>query len=353
LGGYLVQYELADYLASAGETPTIIHAWEIERPGWRSLHRCAGAMGAMVLSKLRPQSIAPWHRFHPQVRLSLVPWLAPSFLPQADVTILTAYQTAASFARTPSSGPLVQLVYDYEFWAGGDAIARGEIESALHRADIHHIAGSTAVRQMLDEIGVPVVATVPPGVDTKRFYCRTPPLERQRRIGFAFRTERHKGVGDLISALEKVHDLYPDVAVRCFGRVGKTELPHWVDSQGYLTEDELPAFYDQCAIFVLPSHYEGWGLPAAEAMACGAAVVTTNCGGTTDFAEHERNALVVEPGDVDALGAAIVRLLDDADLRYRIATAGSAWSTKMTSESAAAAMEAVLRQVVDGRTLPT
>jgi glycosyltransferase involved in cell wall biosynthesis len=199
---------------------------------------------------------------------------------------------------------------------------------------------------MLEEIGVPVVATVPPGVDTERFYCRTPPRDRERTIGFAYRSERHKGMSDLISALTEVHFRCPDVTVQCFGRVGKAELPSWVDSLGYLTDERLSTFYNQCAIFVLPSHYEGWGLPAAEAMACGAAVITTNCGGTSDFAEHEGNALVVEPGDVDALGGAILRLLDDTELRCRIASAGSAGLAGMSWESMATAMGAVLRQVV-------
>ena len=176
--------------------------------------------------------------------------------------------------------------------------------------------------------------------------------ERPPTIGFAYRSEPHKGMGDLIPALEKVHGLRPDVAVRCFGRVGKTVLPHWVDSLGYLTDEDLPAFYDQCAVFVLPSHYEGWGLPAAEAMACGATVVATSCGGTSDFVEHERNALVVEPGDVEALAGAIVRLLDDADLRFRIAASGSAGLATRTWASTAAAIRAILAQVVEGRILP-
>jgi glycosyltransferase involved in cell wall biosynthesis len=240
------------------------------------------------------------------------------------------------------------VVYDYEFWAGGDDATRRKIEQALRSNDIRHIAGSTAVRRMLDDIGVPVVATVPPGIDTDRFYCRTPPSDRPPTVGFAYRIQAYKGMADLMPALAQVHEQWPDVVIRCFGKTDGGVMPSWVESLGYIDDDELRNFYNWCAIFVLPSHYEGWGLPAAEAMACGAAVVTTNSGGTADFAVHERNALVVEPRCSDALSLAIIRLLEDPNLRYRLATAASGAATEMTWEATASATRAILKSAVAG-----
>ena len=144
-------------------------------------------------------------------------------------------------------------------------------------------------------------------------------------------------MGDLIPALERVRAVRPEVAISCFGPTWDAPpLPPWVESLGYLTDEELVDFYDRCSIFVLPSHHEGWGLPAVEAMACGAAVVTTDCGGTRDFAQNEVNALVVGAGDVEGLFQAIIRLVDDAGLRTRLATAGPGVLASVSWDASAA-----------------
>ena len=291
--------------------------------------------------------MARWYQFHHRVRLRLVPWLAPAFLPRADVTVLTAYETAAAAGRrTARTGPLVQIVYDYEFWAYGDPAVREGMAAALGRADVYHIATSGAVGKMLEAMGVNVVATVSPGLD-ERFACHVAPSDRALTVGFAYREERHKGMAELLCALESVHDLHPEVAVRCFGWVGEARLPSWVESCGYLSASELVEFYNRCAVFVLPSHYEGWGLPVAEAMACGAAVVATYCGGAEDFAKDEENALLVPPQDANAISRAVLRLLEDTPLRQKLAGRAMGSAAGMTWEAATERTRGVLRWVVE------
>ena len=341
VGGFLVHYELANHLAHGGDVPTIAHARSFRRPKWRLLLNYGASFVTM-----RPKTMAPWFQFDGRVRLRIVPWLKSVFLPKADVTLLTAYETAEAMGpRTRRTGPLVQIVYDYEFWAGGDPSEREKIASALGRPDVYHISTSGAVGDMLRAIGVPVVATVPPGVSS-RFACHVPSSERALMIGFGYREEPHKGMTELFCALESVHEAYPEVGVQCFGWVGETRLPPWVESLGYLADADLVAFYNRCAVFVLPSYFEGWGLPVAEAMACGAAVVTTYCGGTEDFARHEENALLVRPRDEAALSQAIVRLLQDAGLREKLSTAAVDSVGHMTWEVAAERTRQVLRRVV-------
>jgi glycosyltransferase involved in cell wall biosynthesis len=88
------------------------------------------------------------------------------------------------------------------------------------------------------------------------------------------------------------------------------------------TQDELVALYQSSHVFVAAERKAGWCNTALEALACGCALVCTSSG-TTDFAEHERNALVSwrHPW---ALRGAIRRLLTDAALRERLAAAGPA-----------------------------
>jgi glycosyltransferase involved in cell wall biosynthesis len=93
---------------------------------------------------------------------------------------------------------------------------------------------------------------------------------------------------------------------------------------------------------MLPSHFEGWGLTGVEAMACGAALVVTNNGGSADDAFDGKTALVAEPGDVDGLATAAERLLTDQTLRLSLAAEGHSFVQRFTWESAADALERLL-----------
>jgi L-malate glycosyltransferase len=342
-GGYLVQYELADHLAALGDKPMIVHPYG-DPPNLTSLPRAAARY---YRARRRPERLVPWYVFGPGVNLHVIPWLAGQWLPRAHLTVLTGYQTSAAVARRMRrTGPLAQIVYDYEFWAGGTSDTRSTIERSLSRPNVAHIATSSAVRDMLKQIGAPVVATVPPGVGD-RFRISVLPQDRQVSVGFAYRTEPHKGITDLVFALQRVHAAHPLVPVRCFGRADNANLPVWIDRCGSLTDEHLVRFYNDCAIFVLPSHYEGWGMPATEAMACGASLVVTACGGTADFTVDGRNALVVAPRDPGGLADAIIRLVEDSHLRNRLAITGAEESATRRWPEAARAIRRVFRQVLE------
>ncbi|WP_198019444.1 glycosyltransferase [Thioalkalivibrio paradoxus] len=87
---------------------------------------------------------------------------------------------------------------------------------------------------------------------------------------------------------------------------------------GRLGSPELATVFDQVDIFVDFSTYQAMGLTAMEAMACGAAVIVPAAGGTTDFARHEHNALVVDTRDEAQCQSALERLVRDATLRQRL-----------------------------------
>ncbi len=82
---------------------------------------------------------------------------------------------------------------------------------------------------------------------------------------------------------------------------------------GYIPREELPLWYNAASLFVYPSLYEGFGLPALEAMACGTPVVTSN---TSALPEVVGDAgLLVEPTDAEEMADAMHRVLADLELR--------------------------------------
>ncbi|MEM7516270.1 MAG: glycosyltransferase family 4 protein, partial [Planctomycetota bacterium] len=77
-----------------------------------------------------------------------------------------------------------------------------------------------------------------------------------------------------------------------------------------------------CDVFCLPSRAEGLGVAALEAMACGRAVLASRVGGLGQAVIHEETGLLVEPESVEGLRGALLRLLEDVNLRQRLGEAG-------------------------------
>ena len=95
-----------------------------------------------------------------------------------------------------------------------------------------------------------------------------------------------------------------------FATVQRLGLEGQVLFPGYVTEEDLPALLSGATAFVLPSLYEGFGLPVLEAMACGTPVIAANVASLPEVVGDA--GLLVDPLDTDALAAAMQRLLTDA-----------------------------------------
>jgi glycosyltransferase involved in cell wall biosynthesis len=112
---------------------------------------------------------------------------------------------------------------------------------------------------------------------------------------------------------------------------------------GYVDDEDLPALYSACEVFVYPSLYEGFGLPPLEAMACGAPVVTSN---TSSLPEVVGEAgVMVDPQAPLELARALAHLLSDAVQRHHFRMAGFERAKIFSWERAAHETQAVYDQV--------
>jgi glycosyltransferase involved in cell wall biosynthesis len=161
---------------------------------------------------------------------------------------------------------------------------------------------------------------------------RVPPLGKDQRsqrtrVLFLGRMRQKKGVFDLVAATALVQRDVPGVecvlagdgdldavreAARRCGLEGRVTLPGWVAGK---EKDETLARAD---VFVLPSYFEGLPVGVLEAMAHGVPIVATNVGGIPDVVSHGVHALLVEPGDVEALAKAIASLLMNRGMADRL-----------------------------------
>jgi glycosyltransferase involved in cell wall biosynthesis len=141
-------------------------------------------------------------------------------------------------------------------------------------------------------------------------------------VGTIARESVVKGYPDFLRALAL---LPADLSIHLHvARPDPVPLPErfTVETERPTTETDMARFYGKCDVFVFSSRAEGFGLPALEAMACGCAVVTTDCGGVNAFARPGENCLMVPPGDSRAIADAIAAAVRDPELRARLGSGG-------------------------------
>jgi glycosyltransferase involved in cell wall biosynthesis len=120
--------------------------------------------------------------------------------------------------------------------------------------------------------------------------------------------------------------------------VGDGPLRHRLpDALGLVPTSRVPRYLERAAVVCVPSLREGYGFACAEALAAGRPVVASAVGGLLDHVEDGVNGLLVPPGDVAALRAAIERLLGDAKLRAKLGAAAHARARERLAPEAAAA----------------
>jgi glycosyltransferase involved in cell wall biosynthesis len=105
-----------------------------------------------------------------------------------------------------------------------------------------------------------------------------------------------------------------------FKLVRSLNLDGMVRFTGRLTREELAQHYSSAQIAVVPSIYEGFGIPAAEAMACGTPVIATTGGALPEVVGNA--GILVPPRDAEALATAIKQLLNDKEMQRRMSEAG-------------------------------
>ncbi|WP_395296385.1 glycosyltransferase family 4 protein [Kitasatospora hibisci] len=215
------------------------------------------------------------------------------------------------------------------------AFTRMQRRVAARLDHIVTVSGSSK-REIVEHLGAApgAVSVVPIGADTRLWS----PSDRIARVSGRIVTTSSadvplKGLVHLVEALAKVRterDAHLVVvgkpqkeqgpvsdAVRRFG------LEQHIEFRTGLTDEELVDLYRSAEVACVPSLYEGFSLPAAEAMATGTPLVATTGGAIPEVAGPDGGTcLAVPPGDAGALAAALGRLLDDPELRRTLGEAG-------------------------------
>jgi len=191
---------------------------------------------------------------------------------------------------------------------------------ALSESDKHYLS---ALGVELDRINV-----IPNAIDLP---TRISPNEGESDLILCVsQLLQRKGIEILIEAMQEVHEVHRDVKLLIVGEGERKDellkmchqrgLEEVITLKGRASEDELEEAYGACDLLVLPSFAEGVPTVILEAMARGKPVVATDIPGVREY--FRDTAILIPPGEPHALGEAIVRVMDDKQLRRRLSLEG-------------------------------
>ena len=249
---------------------------------------------------MQPPDEIPWVEFDPRLRNHRPPDFGVEYLPDADFLF-------GFGGEYPSRcGHQLLLVQGYK-------IIQRAVEDALMRGPYPKVCVAGWLVGVSRSLGVDEhqAVHVPYGLKHDKYRVVSPIEDRPSQVAMACNSHPTKGPPEGLRALARVKRRMPDAEVIVFGGSDPDhEIPAGIT---YMTsppqETIVEQIYNRSRVFLNSSRVEGFGLPCIEAMACGCALVTTDNGGSRDYAMHDETALVAPRRDARMLAGNIERLL--------------------------------------------
>ncbi len=248
--------------------------------------------------------------------------------PDSDITVATLWSTAPWVAELVRRGRVHRTAYflqGYEPWFFPETQPTDrERVRATYALISHRIVKSDWLQGMLVGDGYSTQKILL-GMNLARFYPRDVVSVRPAVLAMARPRAHQGGFEPTIAALARVKAVRPEMDIVLFGDrfLNKQNIPFPFRDEGIVTDqNRLAEIYSAATVFLDGSDFQGFGRGGLEAMACGTATVLTGMGGVNEYARDQVNTLLVPPQRPDLFAAAILRLLDDAELREQLIKAG-------------------------------
>ncbi len=272
--------------------------------------------------------------------------------PAGKIAMELSEQTQIPYVVTEHMGPFPFPVY---LDARGDLIP--QVREPLEKAHTS-IAVSPFLAEKMRDFGLPQPVVVPNLVNESQFKPSKIGSHQPFRFLTVCAMVPEKGIYDLLEAVSMmVGKGTPDpslVQFRLLGegpqkqsalnRAEKLGISSYVCWLGNPPREEVQREFQMCDAFVLPSHYETFGVVYAEAMACGKPVIATRCGGP-EYMVNEKNGLLIEVGNVSKLSFALQQMYGEAS-QYDPRVIREDFMKRFSREAVVNSLEKVYNKVI-------
>ena len=218
---------------------------------------------------------------------------------------------------------------------------------ALYRKRIPFMVVSRSTEQEFLECGFPPgrLAVIHNCVDHERYTAGDGKKNAGPLAVYFGRLKRYKSVDHFLRALPAVIAVFPalkavvagdgDDLGRLRGVAQRLGIQDAVEFTGYITEEKKVELLRRAWFTVSTSLKEGWGLTVIESNACGTPSVAADVPGLRDAVREGETGLLYPHGDIGALSAAMLRLLEDGALRRQLGEGAARWAAEFNWEDAA------------------
>lgn len=344
-GGIRMVFQYAQNLTEQGHDVTCYFPLTGAYCGWKKILFMKLVLRTMWDSDLRGE----WFKER-KFKLEMPFFVNNKTVCEADVTIATSWITAYWVEKLSSDkGKKVYFVQDFETWYGNHRDKK--VLNSYRISFDKIITVSTALQQkLLNETGAESVV-VCNGIPEEELGKNSTDNKHKKPvyIAFPYRVGRNniKNCDTAIEVLKRVQEI-EKIQIMSYGL---KKPDGWSENWTFLenpSRKQLYEFYEQTDIFYVPSVYEGWGLPAMEAMGHEAAVLAGNSGVIAEFGQDDINCKVLEnPLDIEETVEKLRELVRDEDKRWQIGkNAFELVSKKYTLEQSVKRFEEILLSIV-------
>ncbi len=312
-GGHSIAYQYANGLAKKGHLVNLIFSSGKQNTFFNKL--------LFLVMYILIRFSKRWFKFHSSVKRKYVFSLNENNIPKADATIATAYSTAMVLKKcNADKGKKIYLIQGYETFLAPKEI----IDETWKYNDMTKIVISKWLWDIGKNLGVSDMIYIPNFIDEKLFVKKNAHSNRIYDVAMMYSTAEVKGSQYGINALELVKKRFENFTAVIFASCPRDKkIPQWIDyiekpSQKFL----IDSIYNNSKIYLCTSLSEGWSLPPMEAMACGAAVVTTRNGGVNEFCTNGETALMCDVKNSEQMSDGIIQLLNDKTLYDKLTEQG-------------------------------
>ena len=346
-GGNKVVNEHANRLAADGHEVHIVYAGSLfwaKKSLYFKLTNCFRYLERLI----KGYSCRGWFPLDKRIKEHFTLSLNDRHVPKSDIYICTSPYTAMYLEDYPTNNKYY-FIQDYENWGA----VTDEILRSTYHYPLKKITISSWLQRIITEEEHELCTLVPNGFDMNYFHQTISFDKKDKyRVTMLYHTMERKDCPCGFKALQIVKEQYPQLKVNIFGTPERPEnLPEWYEYHQRPDRDTHNRIYNEAAIFIGTSKVEGWGLPIGEAMFCGAAVACTDNPGYLEMAKDGVTALVSPVHDSEALAKNIIRLIEDDELRQRIAQVGHEFIQQFTWEESYKRMKQALGLIIDSNNM--
>lgn len=239
-----------------------------------------------------------------------------SKLTNTDIVIATAAVVVNNtLCLFPKKAKKFYLIQDFETWD----LDEEELYNT-YNAGFKNIVISKWLKDIVDKHTTTPSVYIRNPIDINAYKPYIPNKKRNKyTIGMLYHPAPHKGCKYTLEAIFEVKKKFPETKLIMFGTFKPNfKLPNWIEFHYKASQKETVDIYNTVSIFVCGTIKEGFGLTGLEAMACGAALVSTDYQGVREYAENGKNALLSPIKDSESLFKNIADLIENPEKKEKL-----------------------------------